>query len=169
MILPRAVFALPFALASLVAHAEWGEFEREFEAERPWVEVAAQLPPAPADADLLEFSVSGVAPHRYFLDRRSIDVGTDKVVRYTVVVQSRGGVKNVFYEGLRCETAETRRYAHAQPDGSWTRASAGSWKPVALRSGLSFHKALFEDVFCPGDIRVKNGLEAVANLERLAR
>lgn len=152
---------LPFA-----ARAGWGDLDREYEADKPWVEVAAQLPAAPRDADLLEFSVSAVAPHRYYVDPASISVGADRVVRYTVVIRAAGGARNVFFEGLRCETAERRLYAVGQPDGSWTRARDPDWRPIGLTSGREYRKALYEDIFCPGDIRVKDGAEAVANLKR---
>lgn len=153
----------------LVAHAEWGQFEHEFEADKPWVEVAAQLPPYPEPANLVEFDVSSATRNRHYVDTRSISVGEDKVVRYTVVIDAAGGARTVSFEGMRCETAERRLYAYGRADGTWSKARNGGWERMQLRSLRSYHKALFEDHFCPGGIRVRNGEEAARNLRRAAR
>jgi hypothetical protein len=153
----------------LTAYAEWGEFDFEFENEKPWVEQAAQLPPYPKAENLVEFNVSSATPHRHFVDTASISVGEDKVVRYTVVIDAAGGARNVSFEGMRCATGERRLYAYGQPDGSWSKARNAGWEGIKRRSLLSYHKALFEDHFCPGGIHVKDGKEAAQNLRRAAR
>ena len=163
-ILPVLLLCLPLAV-----HAEWGAFEHEYEQDKPWAEVAAQLPAYPKAENLLPFTVSSATRHRYFIDAASISVGDDKVVRYTVVIEATGGAKNVSFEGLRCESGERRLYAYGQPDGSWTKARNAGWEDVKSRSLLSYHKALFETVFCPDGIRVKDSEEAVRNLRQAAR
>ena len=162
--LPALLLCLP-----LIAHAEWGEFEREFEQDKPWVEVAAQLPPYPKPENLVPFNVSSATRNRHFVDAASISVGTDNVVRYTVVIEAAGGAKNVSFEGLRCESGERRLYAYGHPDGSWSKARNAGWEGIKFRSLLSYQKALFEDHFCPNGIRVRDGKEAVQNLRRSAR
>ena len=163
-ILPVLLLMLP-----LTAYAEWGQFDFEFENEKPWVEQAAQLPPYPKAENLVEFNVSSATRHRHFVDTASISVGEDKVVRYTVVIEAAGGARNVSFEGMRCATGERRLYAYGQPDGSWSKARNAGWEGIKLRSLLSYHKALFEDHFCPGGIHVKDGKEAAQNLLRAAR
>lgn len=162
---------LPVLLMCLpaLAQAAWLDFEREFEADKPWVEMAAQLPPYPLAENLLPFTVSSVTRNRHFVDAASISVGEDKVVRYTVVIEAAGGAKNVSFEGMRCETAERRLYAYGQSDGTWSRARNAGWEPIKLRSLLSYHKALFEDVLCPGGINVQKPAEALRNLKQGAR
>ena len=163
-ILPALLLILP-----LTAYAEWGQFDSEFENEKTWVELSAQLPPTPKAENLVEFNVSSVARHRHFVDTASISVGADKVVRYAVVIEAAGGAKNVSFEGMRCETGERRLYAYGHPDGTWSKARNSGWEGIKFRSPLSYHKALFEDHFCPGGIRVKDGKEAAQNLRRAAR
>ena len=163
-ILPAVLLMLP-----LTAYAEWGQFDFEFENEKPWVELAAQLPPAPKAENLVEFNVSSATRNRYFIDTASISVGEDKVVRYTVVIEATGGAKNVLFEGLRCETAERRMYAYGHPDGTWSRARNAGWEGIKLRSLLSYHKALYEDHFCPDGINVQEASQAVRSLQRGAR
>jgi hypothetical protein len=163
-ILPAFLLCLPLA-----AHAEWGEFEREFEQDKPWVEVAAQLPPYPKTENLIPFNVSSATNNTFFVDSESISVGADNVVRYTVVIEAAGGAKNVSFEGLRCESGERRLYAYGHPDGTWSKARNAGWENIKFRSLLSYQKALFEDHFCPGGIRVRDGKEAAQNLKRAAQ
>jgi hypothetical protein len=160
-ILPALLLMLP-----LTAYAEWGDFDIEFEADKPWVELSAQLPATPQAENLVEFKVSSAARHRHFIDTASISVGDDKVVRYTVVIEAVGGAKNVSFEGMRCETAERRLYAYGHSDGSWSKARKSDWEGIKLRSLLSYHKALYEDHFCPDGINVRNVTEAVRNLRQ---
>jgi hypothetical protein len=153
----------------LTAYAEWGQFDGEFENEKPWVELTAQLPPTPKTENLIEFDVSSATRNRHFIDTASISVGEDKVVRYTVVIEAAGGAKNVLFEGMRCETVERRLYAYGHADGTWSKARKSGWEGIKLRSLLSYHKALYEDHFCPGGINVRDSKEAAQNLRRAAR
>lgn len=153
----------------LLAHAEWGTIEQDFEQDKPWVEVAAQLPAYPRIENLLPFSVSAVTRHRYFIDAASISVSEDHVVRYTAVIETVGGAKNISFEGLRCETGESRLYAYGHPDGSWSKARNAGWKDIQFRSPLSYQKALYEGFFCPDGIAVKDVNTAVSNLQQGAR
>jgi hypothetical protein len=160
-ILPALLLCLPLA-----AHAEWMDFDREFEQDKPWVEVAAQLPPYPKEQNLIPFDVSSVTRNKHYIDAESISVGADNVVRYTVVVKAAGGATNVSYEGIRCDTAERRLYAYGHPDGSWSKARDATWQAIRLRSLLSYRKALYEDHFCPDGLQVRNAKTAVDSLRR---
>lgn len=163
-ILPALLLCLPLA-----AHAEWGQFDFEFEQDKPWAEVAAQLPPYPKTENLVPFEVSSATQHKHFVDTESISVGEDRVVRYTVVIEAAGGASNVSFEGMRCETGERRLYAYGHPDGRWSKARSASWEPIKFRSLLSYHKALFEDHFCPNGLTVRNVDAAVSSLRRGGR
>ena len=163
-ILPVLLLCLPLA-----AHAEWGDFEHEFDQDKPWVEVAAQLPPYPKTENLIPFNVSSATRNQHFVDAESISVGADNVIRYTVVIEAAGGAKNVSFEGMRCETGERRLYAYGHPDGTWSKARNAQWEDIKFRSLLSYHKALFEDHFCPDGIHVRDAREAVRNLRRAGR
>lgn len=161
-IFPALLLILP-----LTVHAEWGQFDIEFENEKSWVELSAQLPPYPKVENLVEFNVSSATRNRHFVDTASISVGEDKVVRYTVVIDAAGGAKNVAFEGMRCATGERRLYAYGHPDGTWSKARNAQWERIKLRSLLSYQKALFEDHFCPGGINVRDAREAVRNLRQV--
>ena len=158
-----------FLLLPLSAHAEWGTFDFEFENDKPWVELVTQLPAYPKTENLIPFNVSSVTRNQHFVDTASISVGDDRVVRYTVVIQTVGGASNVNFEGIRCDTGERRIYAYGHPDSTWSRARNAAWEEIKLRSLLSYQKALYEDHFCPNGLRVKDKAEAIANLQRAAR
>ena len=163
-ILPALLLCLPLA-----AHASWMDFDHDFEEDKPWSEVAAQLPAYPKEQNLLPFNVSSATDNHFFVDAESISVGSDKVVRYTVVIKAAGGATNVSFEGIRCESGERRLYAYGHPDGTWSKARNAGWEGIRFRSLLSYHKALYEDHFCPGGINVRNAKEAVDSLRRGAR
>ena len=150
----------------LTAYAEWGQFDFEYESDKSWVELSAQLPPTPKPENLVEFNVSSATRNRHFVDTASINVGEDKVVRYSVVIEAAGGAKNVSFEGMRCATGERRLYAYGHPGGIWSKARNAGWEGLKLRSLLSYHKALYEDHFCPGAVNVRDAREAVRNLRQ---
>jgi hypothetical protein len=165
---PVLLLLLPL-LTIQAAYAEWGEFEHDFEQDKPWEEVAAQLPAYPKAENLLPFTVSSATRNQHFVDAASISVGTDKVIRYTVVIEAAGGAKNVSFEGLRCDSGERRLYAYGHPDGSWSKARNAGWEAIKFRSLLSYQKALYEDYFCPAGLPVKDDQEAVRNLRKAVR
>jgi hypothetical protein len=163
-ILPVLLMMLP-----LTAYAEWGQFDFEFDNEKPWAEQSAQLPPYPKAETLIGFDVSSATRNRYWVDSESISVGEDKVIRYTVVVEAAGGARNVSFEGMRCDTGERRLYAYGQPDGTWSKARSVGWEGIRFRSLLSYHKSLYEDHFCSDGINVRDAGEAVQKLRRGAQ
>ena len=165
----KLLFALLMLPAAAHAQTQWGNLDYEFEADKPWVEVAAQLPAYPKAENLVEFTVSSATRNRHYVDTASISVGKDKVVRYTVVIDAAGGARNVSFEGMRCETGERRLYAYGHPDGTWSKARKPGWEGIKFRSLLSYHKALFEDHFCPDWINVRDAKEAAQSLRRAAR
>jgi hypothetical protein len=76
--------------------------------EKEFKEDELKLPAFPDDAALIEFRPRGHSKNRFYVDRNSVSLGADWVVRYTAVIKSPSGVANVSYEGLRCKTSSTR-------------------------------------------------------------
>jgi hypothetical protein len=163
--LPRSS-VLCLLLAAPFAHADWGDFDFKFEADKPWVEVAAQLPPYPRGQNLIPFAVSPVTRNQYLIDAPSVSVGADGVVRYTVVIEAAGGAHNVSYEGIRCATGERRFYAYGHSDQTWSKADDSHWTEIDFRSPLSYQKVLSESFFCPDGIAVRDAASAIARLKR---
>ena len=116
--------------------------------EKPWVEVEYQLPKPPEPQNLVPFYVSATNPNRFAIDLLSLSVDADGVVRYTLVVTSPAGAKNISYEGLRCKTAERRLYAFGRADGHWSKARNSDWVKIEDNSLNRHHAALYADYFC---------------------
>lgn len=132
----------------------------------PWEEIAVQLPPYPKDQNLVPFEVSSATSNKFMIDTASISIGKDQVARYTVVIESPRGARTVNYEGLRCDTMERKIYAFGQDDGKWAENKRASWELIKVRSLLSYHKALYEDVFCDVGITVRDPEEAIRKLKQ---
>lgn len=133
---------------SLPAQAQSG-FEEDFnDTGKTWQEIAIQLPAAPKPENLFEFYVSETATQSFAIDGKSVSVGNDGVVRYTLVSRSRSGAENISYEGIRCESFEKKLYAFGRPDGSWSRSRRDQWERITGTISNRQHAALARDYFC---------------------
>lgn len=113
---------------------------KSFEKAPEWSEGAVGLPPWPDPADLVEFPVDGPdRGFRYALDARSLAIGDDDVVRYTLVVKSASGARNVSFEGIRC-TASGRYQVYAYGVGGvFKPLTARDWRPIP-KDGTAPHR-----------------------------
>jgi hypothetical protein len=139
---------------------KYGEY---FEEEKIWVELQAKPPSYPRQQDLIEIDVGAATANRYFIDGATLNIGTDGVVRYVLVVKAAGGASNVNYEGIRCSTKEVKLYAFGRGDDTWSNARAPHWKPI--RPG-SYQSELHKTYFCPRQIIVHTLEEGVDALRR---
>ena len=166
----RKMLAVILILHTSAAMARnWGEFDYEFENEKPWVELEHKLPGYPKPENLLPFFVSAATDNLFYVDAPSISVGEDGVVRYTLLVKSPEGALNVSFEGMRCATREKRIYAFGRADGHWSKARFAKWEPIRYADRNRQHHMLFDDFFCSNGLPVNSPEEAVANLKRSAR
>ncbi|MBK8523893.1 MAG: CNP1-like family protein [Betaproteobacteria bacterium] len=135
-----------------------GDFEQ-----KSWVEVQHQLPPVPDPSTLVPIDVGTLSNNKFFIDERSVTFGTDEVIRYTLVVTSPGGARNVSYEGMRCATGERRLYAFGRSDGTWSKARNNAWAKITENNLNRHHAALFRDYFCTtgGSVSDTAGARAV--------
>ena len=137
------VFTMVFLPVQLLAAG----FDDEYE-EKTWSEIEVQLPAFPEQNNLIQFQVGAVSDTKFMIDGVSLSVGSDGVLRYTVVVESSAGARNISYEGMRCATAERRFYAFGQPDKTWSKAKSNQW--VKIRGTTNNHHVeLFATYFCP--------------------
>lgn len=144
----RAVVASLLVASTSMALAQ-SNFEDDYEDEsKPWQEIALQLPAPPQADSLLPFYVGPTATQKFFIDSKSISVGTDGVIRYTLVSISEQGAKNITYEGIRCATFEKKIYASGHTDGSWSRSRRNKWAPIVRNAANRQHAALAMDYFC---------------------
>lgn len=112
-----------------------------------WQEQAANLPDWPQDEDLIEFQVEeGGGPFRYYVDESSLQIGSDGVVRYVVVAESRSGSRNVSFEGIRCVSRGLiKRYAYGSATG-FEPLTGTDWRPIEDSRGdahrVELHRAI---------------------------
>jgi hypothetical protein len=131
-----------------------------------WVENKVDtLPPLPQDANLLPFAVSGNTPLQFAVDKNSLTVGTDGVVRLTVVVTSPSGARNVIYEGIRCDTYEWRQYAslNADHDG-WDTTVANGFTRIEDGALNAYQSALYQDYLCASKMPTGNAQRILENI-----
>jgi len=142
-------FGVGMAL-SLFSPLTWSaSFDDEFE-EKPWVETEARFPAFPEQENLIPFQVGSVSDKQFLIDEKSISVGDDGVIRYTLVVVTDSGARSVSYEGMRCATRERRFYGFGQSDKTWSKARNGKWARIQGSSN-QYPVALYSDYFCTAD------------------
>jgi hypothetical protein len=107
------------------------------------------LPPMPQPGNLLPFTVSQNTTLQFALDAKSLTVDNDDVVRYTVVITSPSGARNVNYEGIRCQDYSWKLYAglNADHDG-WDRTVENDWTRIENGDLNAYHASLYQDYFC---------------------
>ncbi len=152
------MLTLLFPSVMVGAEKKFGTFIDEAEPAAPaslqeskqWAEGRADLPPWPADSDLVELKVDFRSPgnFRYFIDGRHLRVDADEVVRYTLVAEAPSGTRNVTFEGLRCTAQGTyRQYAYGA-NGAFVPIEEGDWQPISLQTGDRLHKELHGHFLC---------------------
>jgi hypothetical protein len=89
--------------------------------EKGFKEIEVALPSYPHEPGLLEFQPRRNSENRFYIDRNSVSIGSDRVVRFSVVIKSASGVLNTSYEGMRCKTSEYKVYAYGAENGEWIK------------------------------------------------
>jgi len=133
--------------------------------EKEFKEIEVALPPYPEESGLLEFQLRRNSANRFYVDRNSISIGPDRVVRFSAVIKSASGALNTSYEGMRCKTSEYKVYAYGIKNGEWMKAHDSQWRWIERSSG-DFRFALYKDYFCDIEaIAGRNEKDLVANLK----
>jgi len=117
-----------------------------------WKEKGVALPPYPEEDDFLEFPVDDPRERfRYFIDGRNLSVGDDGVVRYTLVIRSPSGGKNISFEGMRCDSNEFKVYAYGGSRGQLKPLKAPQWEQIKRQGPYRYHITLQQLYFCETD------------------
>jgi hypothetical protein len=137
---------ISLAAVSFFAPAAADSFDSDFE-EKPWTEIEVQLPAFPQKEDLVGFKVGAANNTQFQLDSKSLSVGTDSVIRYTLIVVGPSGAVNISYEGMRCATVERRYYAFGHSDQTWSKARSNQWTRIQGTSN-NLYVELYSNYFC---------------------
>ncbi|MCP3672185.1 MAG: hypothetical protein GY814_17495 [Gammaproteobacteria bacterium] len=115
-----------------------------------WEERELKLPPYPKDGDLMDLELDDPNGNfTYYLDEKSLSVSKkDYVVRYTMVIESSRGTRNVFYEGIRCNTEEYKTYAFGAGKGKLRARKKPEWKPLNETGYTRFRAHMMQYYFC---------------------
>lgn len=113
-----------------------------------WREIEVTLPAYPDDADLIGVPLSASDTFKLYIDRKSLSRGTDRVVRLTAVLESPGGARNVFYDGIRCDTREYKTYALGTRERQWRSLATAPWQFIAAQERNGFRYQLYKDYVC---------------------
>jgi hypothetical protein len=113
-----------------------------------WKEEVSELPAYPVEDRLLEVPASQPGyDFRVFIDPDSLSVGGDQVVRYSLVIISSSGVRNISYEGMHCGKREYRRYAYGSDD-AWFPIEASPWQRLSDSGMDHYHHVLYWEYLC---------------------
>lgn len=148
------------ALAQVLPPLPKYDYNPEFD-DKPWEEQQSQLPPYPRQENLILVNIGPGGSFDFLVDAGSVSVGSDGVVRYTLVARSTSGAVNVSFEGIRCNTRERKLYGFGRPDGTWTRAKNSDWVQITRIQVNLHHVALADDYFCPKRVPVRDAEDAV--------
>ena len=133
---------------------------------RAWKEIEAALPAYPRQENLVRLTGGQVSGHQFFVDAPSLSIGSDGVVRYTLVIKTAGGATNVAHEGMRCDQGQLKTYAVGQKNGAWQQARDPQWRRIEYRTINNHHAILHSDYFCEGRQPLKSTKEMVQRLRR---
>lgn len=135
--------------------------------QKPQQELEVALPAFPdKTSSWLRFETTAVTKNRFFIDRDSLSIGEDGVIRYALIIQSPSGVKNVSFEGMRCNSAEIKQYAWGGPDGQWSPARNPQWQVIRADRMNGQHVTLMEQYFCTTDAVIRKASDIVRLLEK---
>ncbi len=115
-----------------------------------WKEESLKLPDFPENAYLQEFFVSGAARNVFMVDTRALTFGDDHVARFVLVIETPSGVRNVFYEGIRCDTGFYKIYATGGAGGNWQLTHSDDWRDIQYAGVNRYHGALWKEYLCEG-------------------
>lgn len=114
-----------------------------------WKEGNTFLPDYPQEKNLFPFEVDYAGPrYRYLLDVASLSIGRDKVVRYSVILESESGARNVYHEGIHCRKKKYKTYAIGTSDRTFRRMNAKEWKPWRRGGVFGYRPQLADRYLC---------------------
>jgi hypothetical protein len=120
---------------------------------RSWKEQEVQLPAAPDNSNLIPLKIYKMPHYKYYIDSASVNVSAgDNVARYTVVIEPPSGLRNVFHEGIRCDTREYKIYASSLWGQALNPLSSSQWNRIQETATGVYRYDLFSYFLCENSI-----------------
>lgn len=139
---------------------------------RDFKEVETILPAPPVAANLIPFSTNSTGKLEFAVDSKSISVGQDKAVRYTVVARSPSGAQTINFEAVRCDSFERKLFATLPPGATqWVpnmSEDRGAWRRMNTGVGNSYAATLAVEFLCEGRTPAGSPDDIVRDLKQSA-
>lgn len=145
--LARCAIAIALGLAGGPLAAQQRLFGLVGEPQPLEVTLPATLPPLPS-ARLIAIDTG--SRHRIEIDALSLAVDQERLVRYSLLVTTASGARNLTHEALRCDTRERRVLAVGRRDDSWSVTPDSPWRPVVRANAADLHHAEIAGRLCEG-------------------
>ncbi len=113
-----------------------------------WKELEVPLPAFPDDRNLIPVRMPVTYTLKVYLDEKSISRAPDGIARYTLVVETLSGARNVFFDGLQCGTREYKTYAVGMPDKTFEPIKKPKWELVPYYETNAFRFQLMRYYVC---------------------
>lgn len=148
------IFGLFLACAVSVKSAlgsdqPWNTYDPD--AEYRWKETGTTLPDFPRDENLVPVPMPSIYTVKVYMDEKSLSLGEDGVARFTLVVESPSKVRNVFHEGLRCDTREYKIYAFGTSDNLFEPMKQPRWERIPHHVINAYRSQLLHHYVCDPD------------------
>jgi len=127
-------------------------------------EFQGPLPEFPKPENYLGLQVSATTPFAFFIDAKSVSIGNDGVVHYSLIARSAEGVLNVSFEGIRCSARQFRVYAYGRSDNTWSETRNSQWQPIPADARNAQRAVLHGDYFCSKSRMIGTAEDAVRAL-----
>jgi hypothetical protein len=124
------------------------------------------MPQVPPPEKTLQFYVSPTTTNRFAIDPASFGIDGQTVVRFTLIVTSATGVRNVSYEALRCDSAEQKLLAVARVDGTWSVVRNARWQRLDRNTASNRHRPELYSRLCEGSVVAAKTPEKLATRVR---
>lgn len=122
----------------------------------PTISLPDPMPAIPADGGSLRVGLETPEAPRAAIDPDSLVLEGQKAFRFTLVVTSQAGVRNVSHEAIRCDEPERRLLAIGRADGSWSILRASGWQPIRFDDSLhTAHADLFRRLCAGGSLAAR--------------
>ncbi len=123
-------------------------------AEPKEVEFPDPPPKHPLAANQIEYFSVPDSRNRYWLDLASLTQGEDETVRFTTLVVSDSGARNIRHEAFRCSRSERRLLAIGRNDGTWSVTNSSPWQPIRLGTNTNLGYPELFRALCFGGVDV---------------
>ncbi len=146
LLFPSARLFAEELLKSPSAFDNFGQFDPSLVEQ--WKEIEAALPAYPRDQDLIAMRMPVTYTLKVYLDEKSISLAKDGITRFTLVIETVSGNRNVLFEGYHCETREYKTYANGAPDKTFEAVKQSKWALVPYYDTNAFRYQLLRYYVC---------------------